>query len=300
MQTTDCIVINCDARTHARTHTDKAFSAIMIVGAFVLPEVTCGITEASATRYFVLHLEDFIKADPTSPDMVNGPFPNKRYFAIDEKDSAFGPEVRQNIFISPSITSFLFPFIIVMTKYTYRLSAAAGICMLAFPVSSPPASSNNTLLLESSDNRAASTHPAEPPPTIMTISMDTKTDWRAGLTASGCLKYLGDEKLLTDVKFIFPNDNNESCTGHKLILSMRSAVFEAMFYGPLATEDGEITISDIEKKKHMVLRYVYSDELEVDGDTVLRCLYAAKKYCLDGMVRFCSDFLESSVTIVNG
>ncbi|XP_052813553.1 BTB/POZ domain-containing protein 3-like isoform X1 [Mya arenaria] len=132
------------------------------------------------------------------------------------------------------------------------------------------------------------------------ISMDTKTDWRAGLTAAGCLKYIGEAKLLTDVKFIFPNDNNESCTGHKLILSMRSAVFEAMFYGPLATEDGEVTISDIEKSTfEMVLRYVYSNNLEVDEDTVLRCLYAAKKYCIDGMLKLCSDFLESSVAIDN-
>ncbi|XP_052813119.1 BTB/POZ domain-containing protein 3-like [Mya arenaria] len=126
--------------------------------------------------------------------------------------------------------------------------------------------------------------------------MDTKTDWRAGLTAAGCLKYIGEAKLLTDVKFIFPNDNNESCTGHKLILSMRSAVFEAMFYGPMAKDDGEVTISDIEKKTfEMILRYAYTDRLDVDGNTVLRCLYAAKKYCLDGMVKLCLDYLESSV-----
>ncbi|WAR09773.1 BTB6B-like protein [Mya arenaria] len=237
-----------------------AFSAIMIVGAFVLPEVTCGITEASATRYFVLHLEDFIKADPTSLDVVNGPFPNNR--------------TTENFPTWPQVA-----IVVTFRRESRVLLRCRAICPV--PLTLPETQCGGWNL---------------------TISMDTKTDWRAGLTASGCLKYLGDEKLLTDVKFIFPNDNNESCTGHKLILSMRSAVFEAMFYGPLATEDGEITISDIEKKNtfEMVLRYVYSDELEVDGDTVLRCLYAAKKYCLDGMVRFCSDFLESSVTIVNG
>ncbi|WAR09780.1 BTBD3-like protein [Mya arenaria] len=131
--------------------------------------------------------------------------------------------------------------------------------------------------------------------------MATKTkDWRSELTASGCLKHLVQEKLFTDVKFIFPNDNNESCTGHKLILSMRSAVFEAMFYGSMSKGDDEVTISDIDKKTfEMVLRYVYTDELEVDGETVLKCLYAAKKYCIDGMVKLCSDVLEASVAVVN-
>ncbi|XP_052813558.1 BTB/POZ domain-containing protein 3-like [Mya arenaria] len=130
--------------------------------------------------------------------------------------------------------------------------------------------------------------------------METKSDWRADLTAARCLKYIGEAKHLTDVKFIFSNENNEFCTGHKLILSMRSDVFEAMFFGPLATEDGVSTISDIEKNTfEMVLRYVYSDEFEVDGETVLRCLYAAKKYCIDGMVKLCSDFLESSIATDN-
>ncbi|XP_052813555.1 BTB/POZ domain-containing protein 3-like [Mya arenaria] len=131
--------------------------------------------------------------------------------------------------------------------------------------------------------------------------MATKTkDWRAELTASRCLKHLVQEKLFTDVTFIFPNDNNESCTGHKLILSMRSAVFEAMFYGPLAKDDDEVKISDIEKNTfEMLLRYVYTDELGVDGETVLKCLYAAKKYCIDGMVKMCSDFLEASVAVHN-
>ncbi|WAR09767.1 BTB6B-like protein [Mya arenaria] len=100
--------------------------------------------------------------------------------------------------------------------------------------------------------------------------MASKTkDWRAELTASGCLKHIVQEKLFTDVTFIFPN-GNESCTGHKLILSMRSAVFEAMFYGPMSNGDGEVTISDIDKKTfEMVLRYVCTDELGVDGETVL-------------------------------
>ena len=46
-------------------------------------------------------------------------------------------------------------------------------------------------------------------------------------------------------------------------------------------------------------RYIYTNNTEVDGDTVLKCLNAAKKYCVGGLVELCSQFLEKSFSVEN-
>jgi len=52
-------------------------------------------------------------------------------------------------------------------------------------------------------------------------------------------KFMFHNDLFTDVKFVVPKANGESeskqvISAHKLVLSISSPVFEAMFYGELA------------------------------------------------------------------
>lgn len=102
---------------------------------------------------------------------------------------------------------------------------------------------------------------------------------------------------LCDVWFAF-KETSAKLPAHRLILSMRSEVFEAMFYGPMAESDQTVVIEDIETTTmKMLLRYVYTDTVDLDGMNVMSCLYAAKKYALHGMVTKCVTYLEGAVTV---
>ena len=47
------------------------------------------------------------------------------------------------------------------------------------------------------------------------------------------------------------------------------------------------------------VRYMYSDEIELDADTVLATLYAAKKYLVPALAKACVSFLETSLEAKN-
>ena len=52
---------------------------------------------------------------------------------------------------------------------------------------------------------------------------------------------------LSDVSFIFRQNNMcKRLPGHKLLLAIRSSVFNVMFYGPMAESCREVEITDIE------------------------------------------------------
>lgn len=89
----------------------------------------------------------------------------------------------------------------------------------------------------------------------------------------------------------------ERIPAHKLILSIGSQVFMAMFYGSgsqmAQPTDNLIRLPDVEPEpfKHM-LRYLYTDELYVEPDSVMSTLYVAKKYAVNALEKECVDFLK--------
>lgn len=108
---------------------------------------------------------------------------------------------------------------------------------------------------------------------------------------------------LADIYFVFPNrgGQQDSLPAHKFILALRSSVFEAMFYGSEADkQETEIVIRDVRATTfRILLRYMYTDSVEFDGNTVLHVLYAAKKYQLHRLIVECENFLQSAVDIDN-
>ncbi|XP_053375218.1 BTB/POZ domain-containing protein 6-B-like [Mercenaria mercenaria] len=125
-------------------------------------------------------------------------------------------------------------------------------------------------------------------------------DWRDLKTAGQCLDQLCLSEQLSDISFTFKEDQNVKLPAHKLVLSMRSSVFEAMFYGPIAESGNTVLIEDIKPDTmKIVLRFIYSDSAELNGNNVLSCLYAAKKYCLQGLIEKCSAFLEDHIDADN-
>lgn len=48
-----------------------------------------------------------------------------------------------------------------------------------------------------------------------------------------------------------------------------------------------------------VLRFIYTDEIQMDPSNVLQTLYVAKKYAITVMERACVAFLSQAVTVDN-
>ncbi|GFT17692.1 speckle-type POZ protein [Nephila pilipes] len=89
---------------------------------------------------------------------------------------------------------------------------------------------------------------------------------------------------------------------HKLILSMRSPVFSAMFSSEMEeTRKNEVDITDVEVPVlRMMLKYIYTGKVEnLTISLVEDLLFAAEKYQLKGLKTRCSDYLKSTVSIEN-
>ncbi|XP_068457370.1 BTB/POZ domain-containing protein 6-B-like [Clinocottus analis] len=110
-----------------------------------------------------------------------------------------------------------------------------------------------------------------------------------------------NNELMADVHFIVgPLGESQKVPAHKYVLAVGSSVFCAMFYGDLAEEESEIHIPDVEPAAFLILlKYMYSDEIDLEADTVLATLYAAKKYIVPALARACVTFLETSLEARN-
>ncbi|XP_061599961.1 BTB/POZ domain-containing protein 6-B-like [Cololabis saira] len=110
-----------------------------------------------------------------------------------------------------------------------------------------------------------------------------------------------NNELMADVHFVVgPRGASQTVPAHKYVLAVGSSVFCAMFYGDLAEETSQIHIPDVEPAAFLILlKYMYSDEIELEADTVLATLYAAKKYIVPALARACVTFLETSLEAKN-
>jgi hypothetical protein len=49
--------------------------------------------------------------------------------------------------------------------------------------------------------------------------------------------------------------------------------------------------------RYFYFRYIYTDDVNLDGKHVMECLYAAKKYALHGLFNKCLQFLEVAINV---
>lgn len=98
---------------------------------------------------------------------------------------------------------------------------------------------------------------------------------------------------------IIPNGGMRTFPAHKCILVTASSVFYAMFCGGLASrnKDGdEIRVPDVDPDAFMaMLRFIYSEEINLEPESVLPTLYAAKKYMVNPLANECINFLEKNL-----
>ena len=118
-------------------------------------------------------------------------------------------------------------------------------------------------------------------------------------------KFIFNNDLFSDVKFVVRKMDGESeskqvIPAHKFVLSISSPVFEAMFYGELAETRDSIELPDCEYESLLELfRYMYSDEVNLSGSTVMGVLYLAKKYMVPSLADKCTEYLQDNLDATN-
>ena len=115
------------------------------------------------------------------------------------------------------------------------------------------------------------------------------------------LKYLYDTDIMSDIRFLVGKPpNTQLIPGHKFVLSVGSAVFDALFNGPMATTESLIEIPDVEPSAFKALLwFLYSDEVTIGPETVMTTLYTAKKYAVPELEKACVDFLKRNLSSDN-
>ena len=125
------------------------------------------------------------------------------------------------------------------------------------------------------------------------------------LTISERTRFIFNNELLSDVKFIVPASNSESesrkmIPAHKFVLAIGSPVFYAMFFGEMAETKNSIELPDCEYESLLELfRYLYTDEVNLTGSNVMHVLYLAKKYMLPSLADKCSAYLQENLEASN-
>ena len=127
-------------------------------------------------------------------------------------------------------------------------------------------------------------------------------------TISERTKFIFNNELLSDVKFVVPTSHNESenrksqkcIPAHKFILAISSPVFYAMFYGEMAETSGTIQLPDCDYESLLELfRFLYSDEVNLSGSNVMQVLYLAKKYLVPSLADKCTEYLQEHLEASN-
>ncbi len=127
-------------------------------------------------------------------------------------------------------------------------------------------------------------------------------NWQAcKTTVKERLSYMFNNDVMADVHFVVGKAPNvQRIPAHKFVLSIGSAVFDAMFNGGMATKSDEVEIPDVEASAFLaLLKFLYSDEVQIDPETVMTTLYTAKKYAVPALERACVDFLKRNLSSDN-
>ncbi|XP_066904621.1 BTB/POZ domain-containing protein 1 isoform X2 [Halyomorpha halys] len=116
-------------------------------------------------------------------------------------------------------------------------------------------------------------------------------DWqtRSQTLAQKCC-YLFEKKLLSDCEF---HVENEKIQCHKLILTMSSPVFQAMFFNGYSEESAPIIITDIKSDIFLqMIHFIYEMPIYIQS-YINACdlYYAAKKYLLTFLEKDCINYL---------
>ena len=122
-------------------------------------------------------------------------------------------------------------------------------------------------------------------------------------------KFIFNNELLSDVKFVVPASHNENesrksrkcmIPAHKFVLAISSPVFYDMFYGEMAEAADTVQLPDCDYESLLELfRFQYSDEVNLSGSNVMQVLYLAKKYLVPSLADKCTAYLQEHLGASN-
>ena len=129
---------------------------------------------------------------------------------------------------------------------------------------------------------------------------------RSAITERGIFMF--NNELLSDVSLVVRSSTGEDASkkskmaipAHKMVLSICSPVFFAMFCGHMAEKSDSVDLPDCEYEGVLeMLRYMYSEEVKLSDSNVMQVLYAAKKYMLSSLADECIEFLQENLNTGN-
>ena len=116
---------------------------------------------------------------------------------------------------------------------------------------------------------------------------------------------LFNNDLLSDVSLVVRSGDEAkkskmAIPAHKFVWSICSPVFFAMFCGEMAEKSDSVELPDCEHKAVLeMLRFMYSEKVELNESNVMQVLYVAKKYMVKSLVGECIDFLGENLDVGN-
>ncbi|XP_038634154.1 BTB/POZ domain-containing protein 2-like isoform X6 [Scyliorhinus canicula] len=141
-----------------------------------------------------------------------------------------------------------------------------------------------------------------PAAAAVVIFREPMYNWQAGkTTVKERFAFLFNNEILSDVHFLVGKGlGSQRIPAHRFVLAVGSAVFDAMFNGGMATSSAEIELPDVEPAAFLaLLKFLYSDEVQIGPETVMTTLYTAKKYAVPALEAHCVEFLKKNLRADN-
>lgn len=116
-------------------------------------------------------------------------------------------------------------------------------------------------------------------------------------------KFMYGNEDYNDVSFsVGETDTISIIKANRIVLSLRSEVFDRMFNGPWCPESDElIRVDDIGPETfEALIKYIYTDDVEITYvESAIDIFYAAKKYGIIRLEKLAIDFIERNVRADN-